>query len=65
MSEIHRLLDENLVLPLWPETGKILNLKRGSTYAAAERGDIEMIEIGRLKCVSTSWLKKKLGITRD
>jgi hypothetical protein len=65
MSEILKLLNENAVLPLWPETGKVLNLKRGSTYAAAERGDIEVIEIGKLKRVPTSWLKRKLGITPD
>ena len=62
MSEIRKLLDENLVLPLWPETGEILRLKRGATYAAAERGEIEVIEIGKLKRVSTAWLKRKLGI---
>jgi len=59
----HKLLDENLVIPLWPETGKILKLKRGATYAAARRGEIETISVGRLQRVSTAWLKRKLGIT--
>jgi hypothetical protein len=40
MSKIRKLLDENVVLPLWPETGEILRLKRGATYAAAERGKL-------------------------
>jgi hypothetical protein len=62
MSDFRKILDENAVLPLWPETGKILRLKRGATYAAAERGEIEIIEIGKLKRVSTAWLKRKLGI---
>ena len=26
MSEIRKLLDENVVLPLWPDTGKLLKL---------------------------------------
>ena len=63
MSEIRKLLDENVVLPLWPDTGKILRLGRGATYAAAERGEIEVIEIGKLKRVSTAWLRRKLDIS--
>jgi hypothetical protein len=62
MDEIKRLLDENAVLPLWPHTGKILSLSRGGTYAAAERGDIKTIQLGRLKRVPTAWLKQKLGL---
>jgi hypothetical protein len=62
MDEIRKLLTENAVLPLWPQIGKILNLSRGATYAAAERGDIKTIRIGRLKRVPTSWLKAKLGL---
>jgi len=37
MSEIRKLLDENVVLPLWPDTGKLLKLKRGATYARLSR----------------------------
>jgi hypothetical protein len=59
----HKLLDENVVLPLWPETGKLLKLKRGATYAAARRGEIQTIPVGRLHRVSTAWLKRKLGIS--
>jgi hypothetical protein len=62
MSELRKLLDENVVLPLWPDTGKILKLKRGSTYAAAERGEIETVDFGRLKRVPTSWLRRRLGL---
>jgi hypothetical protein len=63
MNEIRKLLNENVVLPLWPETGKtILRLSRGGTYAAAERGDIKVIRIGRLKRVPTAWLKATLGL---
>jgi hypothetical protein len=63
MDEIRKLLTENAVLPLWPQTGKtILGLSRGGTYAAAERGDIKTIQLGRLKRVPTAWLRQKLGL---
>ena len=62
MDEIKKLLDNNAVLPLWPHTGRILNLSRNGTYAAAERGDIKTIQLGRLKRVPSAWLKAKLGL---
>ena len=62
MDEIRRLLNEKAVLPLWPQTGKMLNLSRGGTYAAAARGDIKTIQLGRLKRVPSAWLKAKLGL---
>jgi hypothetical protein len=62
MDEIRKLLTENAVLPLWPETGKILNLSRGATYAAAERGDVKTVKFGRLKRVPTAWLRQQLGL---
>ena len=63
MHEIRKLLTENAVLPLWPQTGKtILGLSRGATYAAAGRGDIKTIRLGRLKRVPTAWLRQKLGL---
>jgi len=62
VDEIRRLLNENAVLPLWPQTGKMLNLSRGGTYAAAARGDIKTIQLGRLKRVPSAWLKAKLGL---
>jgi hypothetical protein len=65
MDAIRKLLDENAVLPLWPETGTLLKLKRGATYAAEQRGEIETITIGRLKRVPTAWLKRRLGITES
>jgi hypothetical protein len=63
MDEIRKLLNENVVLPVWPETGKtILGLSRGGTYAAVGRGDIKVIRIGRLMRVPTSWLRATLGL---
>jgi len=51
------------VVPLWPHAGKTLGLSRGGTYAAAGRGDIKTIKLGRLKRVPTAWLKQTLGLT--
>jgi len=62
MSEIKKLLDDNLSLPLWPEAGKVLGLKRGTTYAAARVGDIKTIRFGRLLKVPTAWLRQKLDL---
>jgi hypothetical protein len=62
-DEIKRLLNENAVLPLWPETGKtVLGLSRGSTYSAAAKGQIKTISFGRLRKVPTAWLRQKLGL---
>ena len=58
------MLNDNAVLPLWPETGKtILGMSRSGTYAAAERGDIKTICFGRLMKVSTAWLRQQLDLT--
>jgi hypothetical protein len=62
MNDIRKMLSENAVLPLWPETGKVLRLRRGATSAAAKSGEIKTIRIGRLMRVPTTWLKAKLGI---
>jgi hypothetical protein len=61
-SEIRRALNENLAVPLWPTAGRALHLKRGATYAAATKGDIKTIQLGRLKRVPSAWLKAKLGL---
>jgi hypothetical protein len=62
MSEIENKLRNNVVLPLWPDTGQVLNLKRNATYAAAARGEIKTIRFGHLKRVPTAWLRAKLGL---
>jgi len=62
MSEIRKLLDENVSLPLWPETGRVLGLRRGATYAAARAGEIKTIRFGRLLKVPTAWLRQKLDL---
>jgi hypothetical protein len=60
-SEARKLLESSALLPLWPHVGNILGLSRGATYAAAERGDIKTVRLGRLKRVPSTWLKAKLG----
>lgn len=60
---VRKLLDENVVLRLWPETGKIFGLGRGSTFKAAREGKIPTIDLGvNKKRVSTAWIKKRLGM---
>ena len=62
MLEIQKLLNENATLPLWPEAGKVLGLRRGATYAAAQSGDIKTIRFGRLLKVPTAWLRQKFDL---
>jgi hypothetical protein len=63
MNEIRKKLDENATLPIWPDVAEMFGLCRGSAYAAAQRGDIKVVKIGRLVRVPTSWLRQKLDIT--
>ena len=46
-----------------PAVGKVcFNMSRGASYEAAKRGHIPVIEIGKLKKVPTSWVRKQLGL---
>ncbi|MBV9859870.1 MAG: DNA-binding protein [Alphaproteobacteria bacterium] len=47
---------ERLTVPLWPDAGQALGLGRNSTYDAAARGEIPVLQFGRRKVVP----KKKL-----
>ena len=60
--DVRRLLSENAVLPLWPETGRLLGLSRGATYRRAEDGSIKTVPLGRLKRVPVAWLRRVLQI---
>jgi hypothetical protein len=62
MDDFAKLLKENAVLPLWPEAGQVLGLRRGATYAAARSGDIKTVRFGRLLKVPTAWLRAKLEL---
>jgi hypothetical protein len=44
------------------EAGKIFGMCRNTAYAAAARGDIPTIKIGRLLKVPTAMLRKQLGL---
>jgi hypothetical protein len=49
---------ENLTYEV-PEAGAMLGLSRNASYAAAARGDIPVIKIGRLKKVpKAAWHRK-------
>lgn len=50
------------VIRLWPETATVLGLSRPGVYAAAQRGDIEIIQIGRHKKAVSAPLRRKLGL---
>ncbi len=44
-----------------PELAKILGISLGGAYAAAKRGDIPVVQIGRHKLVSRAAVKRLLG----
>jgi hypothetical protein len=50
------------VVSLWPTVGVACGLSRGATYEAVKRGEIEVLEFGRLKKAISATLRKKLGI---
>jgi hypothetical protein len=50
------------LVPLWPTVGLIVDASRGTVYSAAERGEIECMNVGRLKRAISASLRKKLGI---
>jgi hypothetical protein len=62
LEQIREMLSREATVPLWPDAGKALGLKRNHAYLAANRGEIEVMQFGHLKRVSTAWLRKKLGL---
>jgi hypothetical protein len=58
ISEIKR----KPVVDLYPTVAVALDVSRGAVYAAAERGEIDVLEVGRLKKAITASLRRKLGI---
>ena len=64
-KEIRKAILERLSVPLWPHTGRALNLQRGATYAAAAAGKIPTLDVSRKKDVSTAWIRSKLNITQQ
>jgi hypothetical protein len=64
-ADAQRLLTENVVLPLWPETGTLLHLSRGQAYRAAMDGEIPTVAIAKIRRVPTAWLRQVLGIEAE
>ena len=50
------------LIPLWPDAGQMAGLSRGSTYKAADRGDIPTVRIGNLRKVPIRKWRRMLGI---
>jgi hypothetical protein len=54
--------DESLTISV-PEAGRrYFGLSRNGSYAAAERGDIPTIQVGRLKRVPVRAMDQRLGV---
>jgi hypothetical protein len=51
-----------LVVPLWPHVGLAFDISRTAVYRAAARGEIDTIDVGRLKKAKTAPLRRKLEI---
>jgi hypothetical protein len=62
LDEVREMLAKEPTVPLWPDAAKALGLTRNHAYNAAIKGDIQVLQFGRLKRVPTSWLRKKLGL---
>jgi excisionase family DNA binding protein len=56
---------ERPTLSLYPETAKWMGLSKSSVYAAAERGDIPTIRVGRRLLVPTATLRRMLALDVD
>jgi Helix-turn-helix domain len=57
------MIDDNRLVLDVPEAGAKLGLGRNASYAAAKRGDIPTIKIGRLLRVPIKAFEEKLQIT--
>jgi hypothetical protein len=65
LPSIQEALDEirtRPVVDLWPTVAVALDCSRGTVYAAAARGEIDILEVGRLRKAVTAPLRRKLGI---
>lgn len=63
-TEFAGLPDPNVqpTMSVWPEAAGILRLSKASAYAAAERGEIPTIRIGRRLLVPTAALRRLLQL---
>jgi hypothetical protein len=58
LEDIHR----QPTVKIWPHAARALGLGRGSAYAAASRGEIDTIRIGRSVRVVSASLRKRLRL---
>ena len=49
------------VVPLWPDAGIALGLKRNTTYSAANRGEIPVVQVCGKKMVSKKQLDRLIN----
>ena len=59
VQEIWEMLDTRATISV-PEAGKIINVGRDASYAAAHAGQIPVIRVGNLMRVPTARFKKML-----
>jgi hypothetical protein len=50
------------LIDLWPTTATLLDLSRSAVYDAAARGEIDTMDIGRLRKAISSPLRQKLKL---
>jgi hypothetical protein len=53
---------EPLFLPLWPDTGRLLQLSRNTTYESAKRGQIPTLRFGRALRVPAAWVRRQAQV---
>jgi hypothetical protein len=64
-NEVHKMLEDNAVVRLWPDAGQALGLTRGAAYRGGVSGDIKTIRVGKVYRVPTQWLREQLGLARS
>ena len=52
--------EEPLTIPLWPDAGQMAGLGRNATYGAAARGEIPVVQFGKLKRVPLKKFRRML-----
>jgi hypothetical protein len=50
------------VVDLWPTTAVLFDISRSGVYDAAERGDFDVVDIGRLRKAVSASLRRKLKL---
>jgi len=50
------------LVDLWPTVAVLLDCSRGTVYEEAKRGNIDVLDVGRLKKAVSASLRRKLGI---